>query len=92
MLFQAAQLFFICLRFFEGKALGGIGHKGLVMADDLSAASAEDVHDFLDIGAILLLGDIADAGSLASAYMEIQARAELVAQDGLGGNLEITGA
>ena len=92
MLLQAAQLVLIDLCLLEAKVFGGLGHQGLVVPDDLAAASAEDAHDFLDVGVILGLGDIPHAGSLALADVEVQARAELVPKDGLRGNLEVAGA
>ena len=90
-LLQAAELLLVLLRLLEGQALGGIGHQRLVMADDLPAASAQDVYNLLDVGGILLFGDVANTGSFASAYMEIEAGTKLVPQDGLGGNLEVAG-
>ena len=73
---------------FEIQGFGGLGHPGLVMLDDFSPASAEDMDNFLYVGTVFLLRDLAHAGSLAAAYMEIQAWAEAVPQYGLGINLE----
>ena len=90
--FQRLGLLLEDLRLLEVQPLGRIGHQSLVVADDFPAPARQDADDFLDVVGILLLRDLAHAGSLATADVKVQAGPELLLQDGLGSDAEVAGA
>ena len=55
MLLKVVEFVLVLLRFLKGKALCGIGHKGLVMPYNFLAATAQDAHYLLYAGIVLIL-------------------------------------
>ena len=91
-LLQRPDLLLVHLGVLELQPLRRLGHQGLVVADDFPAPARQDPDDFLDVVGVLLLGDLADAGGLAAADVEVQAGPELSLEDGLGGDVQVAGA
>ncbi len=62
-------------RALEFLGLRGLGHLLFLLLFDLAVAAGEEVDDRVDVAAVLLLGDVADAGRPAALYVVVEAGA-----------------
>ena len=83
MVFQRLHLFLADLSPFKIHILRRLEHQCLIMLDHFTSAALEQRDYLLYVFIILLAGNGTDTAALALAYMEIEARPELLVKDSI---------